>query len=58
MPKLVCDICFGLVYGEMFLRINTVDDFFSYVGSADLYEKTLEIWLKTEVLIMTSKHHL
>lgn len=39
MPKLVCDICFGLVHGEMVLRINTVDNVFSYVGSADLCEK-------------------
>jgi hypothetical protein len=36
MPALVCNICFRLVYGEMVLRINTADNFFSCVGPTDI----------------------
>lgn len=49
MPKLVCDICFGLVYGELVLRINTVDNFFFLTWGLQIYvKKKTEIWLKTE----------
>lgn len=40
MPKLVCNICFGLVYGEMVLGINTADNFFLVWG--------LQIYMKNK----------